>query len=243
MDILGLIQKVKAQGADSLASPTFPFDPPGEPATPDTPDIDTETPSIKIEADSIQVTTGENFKIRIILNTQGEQVSSFTTTISFDPEYLAVLDSDQTLSGVQIDHIDTVYEATTNSANNSTGIITLKAEVPEGEETALSRTIAEIELTALKSGTSEVKVIQSSSSLVSTQGTDLLEETNSLNFNISTQSTPGTIDPQNQGTTGTIPKTGFYDNPAYLSVLFGILLVVIGIILARTSASEKNQKT
>ncbi|MBN1331449.1 hypothetical protein JW978_01020 [Candidatus Dojkabacteria bacterium] len=239
MDYLGLIQKVKAQGADTLASPTFPFNPPGGTITP-TPTPVADQNSITIETDSTQITTGENIKVRIAIDSQAEELGSFSITISFDPEYMKVLDSDLTLSGVQIDFIDSVFEATTNTANNSTGIITLKGEVAEGEETSLARTVAEIEFTALKAGTSEVKLIESSSSLVSTQGTDVLEETNSLNFNISLQTATTTNDTET--TTITIPKTGIYDNPAYLSILIGILLVAIGIILARTSSSEKTRK-
>ena len=239
MDIRNLIQIAKAQGADTLASPTFPFNPPGGVVNPPVQTDDQH--AITLATDKTQINTSENFRVRVTLDSQTEELGGFTITISFDPEYLKVLDSDLTVSGVQVDFIDTVYETTVNSANNSTGIITIKAEVPEGEETTLSRTVAEIEFTALKAGTSEVKMIQSSSSLVSTQGTDLLEETNSLNFNISTKTATDTTD----GTTqppGVIPKTGIYDNPAYLSIFIGLLLVVIGIILTRTSSSEKNPR-
>lgn len=241
MNFLELIEKAKAQGADSLASPTFPFTPPGG-VIPDPGDQPSaEATSVTMETNSNSVVAGETFRIRLIVDSQEDEIDNLTITISFDPDYFQVIDSDQTQNGTQVDFLDTALNETANSVNNTTGIISLKAETEE-VAASVTRTIAEIELTAIKSGTSEIKVLKSNSTLISPSGTDLLEDVNAINFNISTQSNQ--IDPSDQDPIddGYIPKTGFYDDPAFLTIGLGMLLIVVGIILTRISRGEKNHK-
>ncbi len=230
MDFFNLISKAKAQGADTVSLPTFPFTPPGG-STPVTPATDKKI--INVETDSTAVKVGADFRVRIKVETKDTKVSSFHVNISFDPNYLRVVDSDIAQSGIQVDFVDTVFKEELNNVNNTTGIITVKGNIEADNATALSRTVAEIEFVAVKAGKSELKIIQDNSSLINTSGVDVLDEVNSINFNISTQTV--IIDPADDDTPPVIiPNTGI---PDYFGVIIGslagIILIISGIYIKR----------
>ncbi len=241
MDFLDLIQKTKAEGMDSLASPTFPFTPPDNPNQGHNNTSDTN--KIILETDSTSIQIQKRTIIRIYIDATEEKITSFTIGISFDPQFFQVIDSDTTEAGVQINYIEPIFNVTKNNVNNSTGIITLQAKVENTEQAiTLSRTIAEIELIPLKTGASEIKIIEENSNMLNTSSVNILSAVNSINFNINTN-TEQTTNTDNQNTIY-IPKTALnQDTKAFLSILSGILLVVSGLFIVKTIKNVKNNKS
>ena len=240
MDFLQLIEKVRAQGSDTLAAPTFPFTPPGGSTV--TPPPSSEGRNLLLQADSTSVKTQQRFKVRIFVDSDESEITGFSVNISFDPDYFRVIDSDTESNGVQVDYLDTTFDATVNTVNNENGIINLRAEVEEADASSISRTVAEIELIALKTGTSEIEITQSNSNILSTSGVDVLDSTNSLNFNITAQTTQ-VIPSDGSDETPLIPKTGITDQfDLLLATVGGILLIITGIYIRRISKREATQK-
>lgn len=236
MNFLDLIQKVKAQGADTLAAPTFPFTPPGGTSPPAN---GTKNHTILLQADSASLNVGDTVKVRIYISSTAENISSFSVNIAFDPEFVRVIDADETAAGVQIDYIDTTFRTQTNTVNNSTGIINIRAEATTAS--ALTRTVAEIEFLALKSGTTEIEIITGNSNIVNTNGVDLLEEANAISLNIST--TTEEPYPTQPPTTPSIPNTGIQDHPSLIiGAASGILLIIVGLYLNKIGSAKNHKK-
>jgi len=238
MNFLKLIQKAQAQGADTLAAPTFPFTPPGEP-TP-TPDPVTDGHTILLRTDSASIEAQDRITVRIYIDTDGSETSGFSVNIDFDPEYFQVIDSDEVVTGTQVNYIDTTFEDAVNTVNNTSGIINLRAVAEEDNYSSLSRTVAEIEFIATKAGVSEIKIVQTSSNILSTSSVDVLDNVNSLNFNISAQSAQ--ITPTDSTTPTLVPRTGISD---HANLLFastgGILLIITGLYLRKLAKREQNR--
>jgi len=226
MDFLQLIQKVQAQGADTLAAPTFPFTPPGGSTVP--PPSTDEGRNLLLQTDSTSVKTQQRFKVRIYVDSDESEITGFTVNITFDPDYFQVIDADTGTTGVQIDYLDSTFDTTVNTVNNDSGIINLRTEVEE------------IELIAIKTGTSQIKITQSSSNILSTSGVDVLDNVNSLNFNITAQTTQE--EPDDSDGTPIIPKTGITDQFDLLVALVGgVLLILTGIYIRKISKREAAQ--
>lgn len=241
MDFLDLIQQVKAQGADTLAAPTFPFTPPGGSTPP--PSNNTNDHVILLQADDTSLKVGETTKVRIYISSTAENISSFTVNITFDPEYLKVIDADETATGTQVDYLDSTFKVQTNNVNNTTGIINIQGKA--NTASAITRTVAEIEFTAVKSGNTEIEVIADNSNIVNTNGVDLLDQANSVSFSIGT-STEEPYQPQPQPSpqpgTPIIPNTGIQDYPGLIiGAAGGIVLIAAGIYLNKL-AGEKDHK-
>lgn len=234
MDFLDLIQKVKAQGADTLAAPTFPFTPPGG-TTPDPGNEEQNT--ITLQLDDTTVKVSDRFKVRVYINTTEENIKSFSVNISFNPNYLRVIDSDDTESGIQIDYIDTTFEDSTNEANNTTGIVNIRSEASSAS--GITRTVAEVEFLALKSGTSEISVIKANSNIVNSSGVDVLDETNAISLSIGSQSV---IIPTDSNPV-IIPDTAIQDYSGLLLGAFGgLLLIFSGIYVTRLGKQKHHKK-
>jgi len=238
MDFLQLIQKVQAQGADTLAAPTFPFTPPGGSTVP--PPSTDEGRNLLLQTDSTSVKTQQRFKVRIYVDSDESEITGFTVNITFDPDYFQVIDADTGTTGVQIDYLDSTFDTTVNTVNNDSGIINLRTEVEESQASSIARTVAEIELIAIKTGTSQIKITQSSSNILSTSGVDVLDNVNSLNFNITAQTTQE--EPDDSDGTPIIPKTGITDQFDLLVALVGgVLLILTGIYIRKISKREAAQ--
>jgi len=242
MNFLGLIQKAQATGADTLASPTFPYTPPGTPVNNNT--NPTTGRNIILQSDTTSVKVQEEFKVRIYLDTKTSSIQSFSVNISFDPSYFQVVDSDSATDGVQIDYLDSTFSAKTNTANNSTGVISVRAEVESSAQaTTITRSVAEITFLPIKKGSSKITVVESNSNLSNTSGVDILDNTNSLTFSIDTQAiqpvTPSGGDTNNPD----IPKTGFLDSASLITAsIGGILLIATGIYIVRISKINNRGK-
>lgn len=240
MNLLNLIEKAKAEGADVLASPTFPFSVPGSGSSTGT-GTTVEGRSILLETDTTSVNSQQKFIVRIKVNSDETEISGFTVSVDFDPDYLQVVDADTSLTGTQIDYQDTTFEAAVNIVNNTSGLINLRAETEEGQTSSISRTVAEIEFVALEAGTSEVTITETNSNIISTSGVDVLDSTNSIKFNISTQAIDTTIDIEEEATS--IPKTGISDNLDLLTAsIGGILLITTGLYIRKLSKRETSRR-
>lgn len=245
-NFLGLIQQAQAAGADTLASPTFPYTPPGAPVNNNT--TPTAGRNIILQSDTTSVKVQTSFKVRIYIDTKTSSVQSFSANISFDPNYFQVVDADDSTDGVQIDYLDSTFTATTNTVNNSTGLINLHAEVSSSSQaTTLTRSVAEITFLPVKKGSSKITVVESNSNLMNTSSVDVLDNTNSLTFAIAaqtqqTQPTTPTNNNNNQGGTS-IPATGFMDSASLITAsIGGILLIATGIYIVRISRFTKRGK-
>lgn len=227
LNFLSLIQKAQAEGADSVAAPTFPFTVPGggvvnPPAT--------NEPGITLQTDSTNVEVGDEFKVKINVDSKTTNISGFTTSITFDPAFLVVLDSNTAEQGIQVDYLDTVFLPIANTVNNNSGIISLRSEAGENQQSTVNRTVAEIEFRAIKKGSSQIKVVEENSNILNVAGIDILSQTNALNINIASQTNTGTNPPPPP----IIPKTGFADEAGILVMsISGILLITAGLYLSR----------
>jgi hypothetical protein len=228
MDFLQLIKKAQAEGADTLASPTFPFTPPGE--TPVTPPSTPEGKTILLQTDTTSVKVQDRITVRVYIDSDGSDITGFNINIDFDPEYFQAIDSDTGTTGVQVNYLDTTFEE----------VVNIRAEAAEDAETSIARTAAEIEFVALKTGTSEIKVVQTSSNMLSTSSVDILDSTNSINFNISAQAIE--VDTNGDSQTPRIPDTGITDHASLvLASAGGLLLIIAGIYLRRITKGAKRQ--
>ena len=241
MDFQHLITKVQAEGADTLASPTFPFTPPA--GWEDNQQSSSDTNNIRLETDSTTVQVQKRIIVRIFIDATKDKISSFTVNVSFDPNLLQVIDSDTTESGIQINFLDSVFDVSKNSVNNSTGIITLQAKVENTDQaTTLSRSVAEIEFIAIQPGASEVKIIKENSNLANSSSVDVLNSVNSINLNITSSTQENTQDNQSQENTIYIPKTALsQDMQAFLSILVGILLILSGLYVIKFIKDGKSK--
>ena len=178
--------------------------------------------------------------MRIYVDSDESEITGFTVNITFDPDYFQVIDADTGTTGVQIDYLDSTFDTTVNTVNNDSGIINLRTEVEESQASSIARTVAEIELIAIKTGTSQIKITQSSSNILSTSGVDVLDNVNSLNFNITAQTTQE--EPDDSDGTPIIPKTGITDQFDLLVALVGgVLLILTGIYIRKISKREAAQ--
>ncbi len=240
MDFLDLIQKARAEGADTVSAPTFPFTPPA--GSGGSQQNNQNTNNILLQTDTVSINKQKRTIVRIYIDATENKISSFTISISFDPAFFQVLDSNTTESGTQINFLDSVFSEKTNTVNNSTGLITLQASVENMDQaTTLARTIAEIEFIPLKEGASEIKIIEENSNLLNTSSVDILNSTNSINFNISSTNEQSS---QNNGQNNTIyiPKTALnQDLKAILSITGGLLLISSGIYIIKLAKNGKNK--
>src|SRR5690606_1693131 len=119
-DLGNLIPAVNAQELDGLLQPTFgPLE------------LDTgggTTSSITLTASSTNVTVGESFDLDIEIKTGAFTINEYRIVIDFNPTRLSVVDAENTVSGTQIEFLDTVFEVDEGDNTVSTaGRITLIA--------------------------------------------------------------------------------------------------------------------
>jgi len=223
-----LIPEVMAQ-----SEPTFPYDGPFE--EPDDTPVTTDSASIKLTSDSSTLEVGSTITSDITLESSEEEVENYTIIITFDADVLEVVDTNLTQTGVQIEFIDSYSTATTNTANNTSGTITLAATV-SGSSTSINRKIAEITFRAKQTGASIISVDKSQSSIENYIGQDVLGSTTSLNLTVTGQtSTTTTTITSNQQ----LPESGIGDTFAAMGSIFsGILMLYIGL----NSIIKRNNK-
>ncbi len=218
-----LIQIVRAQ-----SEPTFPYKGPYERPKP-TPPGDV---TIRLSSSISTLQVNQTASCDVEIESGNEKITRYTIVLSFDPSVLEVIDANASQSGIQINFLDTFSTVQTNSANNSSGIITISANV-SGNPQTINRKIAQISFKAKKTGVSVVSVNKSQSSVYNSQGANVLTSTTSVNFSVTGQTSQGTGRPQ-------APSSGIIDTAATIgSVIVGTLMLYIGI---KSVLGKKNKK-
>lgn len=251
------LKKVYAQ-VDGVASPTIPFSPPGS-ITPTTAGPTTAVlgPSISLSSDQTSLEVGTISKIQVTIDTQLQPISQYSIQLLFSPEFLRVVDFDDSTDSIEVDFRDTFFDATINEVSQQQGIITINAENPVGSSSITSRVIAEFEVEALKAGFAEVSFGRENTNLLTSGSADILQNTNTIEFVIGGGTGPTSVVPSTSinpnvsiGPTSDIilpsrtPDTAITDNlRAPAALILGVLLISMGsyfIKLRNTDASKKN---
>lgn len=208
-----LIQEVSAQ-----SGPTFPYEGPFEDPGNITPGTQADI-TLTANISTLQVSGSVTCDLGI--QSGNNDVQAYSIQISFDPSILEVVDANASLGGIQINFLDSFASIQTNSADNTTGTITLEATV-SGTAQTVNKTIAQITFRAKRTGTSVVSINKAQSSVTGETGTDILGSTTSLNFTVTGQTT--TI------SGGDLPPSGLSSTFAVFgSFISGLLLLYIGI--------------
>lgn len=250
------LSKVYAQ-VDGVASPTIPFTPPGNMTpTPVGPSTIVTGPSITLSSESTILQIGEKAKIQITIDTQLQPISQYSIQILFSPEYLKIVDFDDSTDTIEIDFRDTFFDSTINEVSQQQGILTLSAENPVGSSSITNRVVAEIEVEALKAGFAEVSVGRENSNLLSPNSTDLLQSTSNAEFVIGGGGGPITDTPivsQNPNFTiaptseialpSKTPDTAITDNlRAPAALILGVFLISMGSYFFKLRNSDASEK-
>lgn len=179
-----IIKPVLAQTqSDAVAQPTFFTDidfsdlpTPGPTPTPQ------GEGTIRIETDATSFLLNEEFEVEVSVDSNGEDLVSYTVKIEYDSDLLQVVDEDQTTNGIQVQFTDTEFSEVENVVNASTGSITIKGEVA----TAASKRgqVASIRFVSVAEGPAEIQVVESESSLVNDASTNVLDRVNGLQFTV-----------------------------------------------------------
>lgn len=131
---------------------------------------------------------GNTFSLPIVLNTQNQKVFGTDAVIKFDPQYLQVVDTDNTAPGIQIIRGTIFPKYFVNKADNDKGVIRLSgASFTGGKDAEVFSglgTLGKITFRAVKEGETQVyfefqKAAKDDSNVVSMKDTqqDLLERT------------------------------------------------------------------
>jgi hypothetical protein len=247
-----LIRSVAAQ-ADAIAQPTFAtdvdFSTPGGGVTPppgenDGGNNEATTGEITLVAPQQLCSEDDTFQIEVKIDTLDNPIGSYTVQINFDQAVVQVVDTDTELSGIQIETSGD-FNVTTNTASNSTGIITLSAEIED--PVAVEEIVGKITFKAISQGNSKIEISEDNSSLVDETSADILDKTTSVTVTINdncieTGNTPPPITPPptpGQGV-GELPKSDLPFSGA-LYLLFGVVLVYAGVVGRRIAKQQRHR--
>lgn len=253
------LSKVYAQ-VDGVVSPTIPFTPPGS-ITPTTagPTTAVVGPSISLTSEETTLEVGTTSKIQVVIDTQLQPISQYSIQILFSPEFLRVVDFDDSTDSIEIDFRDTFFNSTINEVSQQQGIITISAENPAGSSSITSRVVAEIQVEALKAGFAEVSIGRENSNLLTSGSADILQNTTTVEFVIgggggtgptivipSTSINPNVsvLPSSDIPLPSRTPDTAITDNlRAPAALILGVILISMGsyfIKLRNTNESKKN---
>lgn len=228
-----LIQIAKALGADDITSPTIPFVKPSGGVTPYPTDV-VGGPAITLSSDKVSLKKGEKAQIQITINSDGQEVSSFTFKIQFDATIFKVVDADAEKTGTQLSYNLAFFEQKQNNVDSTTGLIEFSAQ-SQGSATITSRVIGVIEVEALKDGVSEFKVLKDQSKLLDKSGSDILNSVNSVSLSVTDGNQITTPSPTSFFKPSfRTPDTALFDNNGSISaILLGLTFIITGYYLYR----------
>lgn len=245
--------KVFAQ-VDGVASPTIPFTAPGQ-VTPTTltPTTSETGPSISLVADQTTMNVGDTVLIQVVIDTDLQPISSYTIQLLYSPEFLEVLDLDDSTDVVETDFLDTFFDPLINEVSQAQGIITIQAENPAGSNSITDRVVAEFEVEALKAGFADITFGEENTALTTANSEDILQTTNSVDLVISGEVEPTTAPTPlpNQTVTPTseiplptqIPQTDIPDNlRTPLALVAGVLLISLGTYIYKLRDPNASKK-
>jgi hypothetical protein len=247
---LNLIPKALAQTLDANAQPTFGLLNLGNNTG--------ATASVTLTASSTTVGVGGTVDVDVSISTGAFTINEYHIVIDFTTTKLQVVDAEPSITGTQIKFLDTVF--TTQNGSNTvspTGRITLIAKTPTGNALQVNRKVATIKFQAQSTGTTIVQSVTGASGmqLINENGVAIASSTNNVTLAINTQSQssasiPGSTSSQSTTTVtssspssrggGTIPDTGLAEDlSAFLPVLIGAVLIVLGVTLRRQRPNKK----
>lgn len=238
-----LIPKVQAQSADAISQPTFGAITSGVGQT--------TSASILLNWDNPTVRVGNTFKVRVELRTGDFRISEYRAVITYDRDFLSVVDKDPATPGTQVTMLDTLLTIQTPASDNlaADGRIVVSAEAPSGSDYQINKEVIEIEFQAQRLGQTKVQVATAvdGSRLNRLSGQSIAYTVNEVNVNIAAATavtpqpqptpnpvtpTPAPTQPVAQPPVTTIPNTAIGDGPSVmLSLGLGIGLIFTGFSL------------
>jgi len=260
---INIIPLVQAQTADAIAQPTFGVIQAGGGST--------ATASVLLTSSATTVNEQDSFAVQVRINTNGIGISEYRLSISYDPTFLSIIDSDTTTPGVQIEFNDPVFQISDPSKNNlasTSGTIILDAKNPSGN-TDIPRNnvlVATIHFQAFKAGQDIINVVntgQNSTQLITLSGTTLDYSQNYITTIIQQGTASSSIN--NSSTSSTIvnvssnssissqvfsstpanppkiPNTGIVDNPGTLITFVIGSLLIIFGILLTRDGNKEKR--
>ncbi len=241
--------------ADAVAQPTFTTSLNLTPSTPapaasppvTTPPASTQSASINLEISGNQnnLRIGDQFETKILLDSSSELVSSYTIIIEYDPTAIEIVDQDTQLPGAQITYSHPNFTVIENRANNTTGILTLRAETGS-PSAAADLEIGDINFRVTGNGATEISVSLNQSFVTNNTSQNILATSSSAQVSVSQtgQNTGTTVD-----NTPIIPVANISELPksdlpfsGALYVILGTMLIALGLMGRRISNSTKSKR-
>jgi len=242
-----LIPKVQAQVSDAVSQPTF-----GE-ITAGT--GSTTTSSVLLNWDNPTVRVGDKFKVRVEVKTGDLKVSEYKVVITYNKDFLSVVDKDPSSPGTQISILDTLLTVADPSTDNVAvdGRVSVTAKAVSGTDYQVNKEVVEIEFQAQKQGQTKVQVATAvdGTRLTRLNGQPIAFNVNEVTVNVA-QAVAGNPNPQPDTTPTTpvtpttpttpttpvvqtptvIPNTAIADNPSFmLSIALGVGFIFTGFSL------------
>lgn len=241
-----LIPKIQAQVSDAISQPTF-----GE-ITAGT--GSTTTSSVLLNWDNPTVRVGDTFKVKIEIKTGDLKVSEYKVVVTYNKDYLSVVDKDPASPGTQVTILDTLLTVQDPSTDNiaADGRISVTAMAASGTDYQINKEVIEIEFQAQRMGATKVQVATAvdGTRLTRLNGQPIAFNVNEINTNIAqaVATNPG-VQPDTTPTTPVvpvettptpvvetpvtvIPNTAISDNPSFmLSLALGVSFILTGISL------------
>lgn len=257
MNILDIIPKVSAQ-SDAIAQPTF--------GTIDGGDNQTTNAQVLLNTDTTEVEVGDQFTMRIELQTGDIEINKYNLIIEFDPNVFTVIDNNANESGTQVLLLDTVFSttdiATDNVVDTLDGEIVVNAQISAANDLSVNRNVVEITFQAQTIASSVIRVKEGSdgTQLIRSSGQTVSYTTNQRTIDVVTADTETpqepdpSPDPQPQPPTQPqtpapepieqIPDTSITGSAGGIAGLgIGVALIVVGITLfSRRKKVEDNNK-
>lgn len=240
-----IFERVKAQGSDAVASPTLPVDPNlsgngGPASTPIPTDPVTEDgTSITLVSDKTNgLEQDDSIKIDVEIETNEETASEFRIQIVYNPNKLELTNNT---------FVDTYFtEESSIEVDELSGDIIIQGKATS-EARTINRSIAELNFDIVSSGIVNLTIEETGSLVKSETEENILKVVKGLELEVGDITDEPTITPE-ESPTETLAETSYtpkptsgikyipksaLDTPAdYVPVVFGSLLVAIGLWLS-----------
>jgi hypothetical protein len=248
-----LIPKVKAQASDAISQPTF-----GE-ITAGT--GSTTTSSVLLNWENPTVRVGDKFKVKIEIKTGDLKISEYKVVVTYNRDFLSVVDKDPASPGTQVTILDTILTVADPATDNvaSDGRVSVTAKAASGTDYQVNKEVIEIEFQAQRTGQTKMQVATAvdGTRLTRLNGQPIAFNVNEISTNIAEaaavnptpQPTPTptptptppvtTPAPVVQPPVTVIPNTAISDSPSFmLSIALGIGFIVVGFSMIREKARK-----
>lgn len=238
-----LVPKVFAQTSDAISQPTFGEVIAGTGTT--------TTSSVLLNWDNPTVRVGDKFKVRVEIRTGDFKVSEYKIVVSYNKDFLSVVDKDPSAPGTQVTLLDSLLTVANASTDNiaSEGRIEVTAKAASGTDYQINKEVVEIEFQAQAVGQTKVQVATAvdGTRLTRLNGQPIAFNVNEVNVNVAAAAVsqtpepepviPQTPEPEAQPQQPPpqptqIPNTAISDGPGFmLSIALGASLIFTGFSL------------